>query len=34
VCMAGVILEGERMNEWDFGEIIWLMDFKYLCEIE
>jgi hypothetical protein len=25
---------GERVNEGDKGDGIWLMDFMYLCEVE
>jgi hypothetical protein len=32
--VGGSILGGEKVNERDYGEGIWLMDFIYLYEIE
>jgi hypothetical protein len=34
VCVWGVLVQGERVNEGDEGDSIWLMKFMYLYEIE
>jgi hypothetical protein len=31
---GGLLTEGGRMNEGDYGDGIWLMDFIYLYETE
>jgi hypothetical protein len=34
VCQWGVPMGGERVNDGDEGEEIWLMDFVYMYKIE